>query len=140
MNKTVYIKKTGDSTSYFSDKEMTCYHREDGPAHETDGGYKSYWKDGVRHREDGPAIIYTIGPPKFFLEGFELRESDYYYEINKQHIRGLKIEKLDDADDVVINDEKLFHIIREGDGYRLLPKYDASGNTLIDYNDKWEEI
>ena len=59
--KTQYLEIDKDGTkSYFSDKKMTRYHREDGPAIEAPEGYKAWFLNGVRHREDGPAIEWSV--------------------------------------------------------------------------------
>ena len=44
--KTQYIEKTDALTRYFSDKEMTILHREDGAAVEHTDGTKSWYKNG----------------------------------------------------------------------------------------------
>jgi hypothetical protein len=42
------------------------FHREGGPAYETNGGYKSWFIHGKRHRTDGPAIEYPNGDVEWF--------------------------------------------------------------------------
>ena len=90
---------------YFSDREMTIYHREDGPAieyadggkiwyrngkcHREDGpaceysdGDKSWWSNGERHREDGPAVEYSDGDKEWFINGKELTEAEFDARMN----------------------------------------------------------
>ena len=59
---------------YFSDKAMTTFHREDGPAVEWAGGTKEWWINGNRHREDGPAIEYADGCKSWWINGHRHRE------------------------------------------------------------------
>jgi len=88
---------TDGNKFYYSDREMTVHHREDGPAiedadgtkewwinhklHREDGpaveyecGYKEWWIDGEVHREDGPAIEYVDGTKAWYLNGKRHRE------------------------------------------------------------------
>ena len=90
---------------YYSDREMTIYHREDGPAieypdggqmwyidgkcHREDGpaceysdGDKSWWSNGERHREDGPAVEYSDGGKEWWLNGKELTEAEFNARMN----------------------------------------------------------
>ena len=67
--KTQYLEIDKDGTkSYFSDKKMTRYHREDGPAIEAQDGYKAWFLNGVRHREDGPAIEWSATSDSWWRE------------------------------------------------------------------------
>ena len=45
------------------------YHREDGPAIETKGGYRGWYLNDKNHREDGPACEYPDGTKEWFLHG-----------------------------------------------------------------------
>jgi hypothetical protein len=54
---------------YYKDKEMTIFHREDGPAIEYTDGYKGWYLNGKRHRVDGPAIEYPDGVKEWYLNG-----------------------------------------------------------------------
>jgi len=51
----IYVDKYGNK-AYYSDREMTTLHREDGPAIEHSDGCKWWYLNGKRHREDGPAV------------------------------------------------------------------------------------
>ena len=54
---------------YFSDREMTIFHREDGPACEYAGGNKYWYINGKFHREDGPAVEYASGGKRWYING-----------------------------------------------------------------------
>ena len=64
----IFINAFGD-TYYFSDKEMSIRHRDDGPAVEYADGEKVWYRNGEVHREDGPAVILTFGTKKWFHKG-----------------------------------------------------------------------
>jgi len=83
--KPVYIKidEVGDKF-YFSDREMTILHREDGPAIEWTDGYKSWYLDGKRHREDGPAIEWASGYKSWYLNGKEVTEEAHAHLTQKE--------------------------------------------------------
>ena len=51
----IWIDEKGNK-AYFSDKEMTIRHREDGPALETVDGLMQWYNNGLLHRKDGPAM------------------------------------------------------------------------------------
>jgi len=57
---------------YYSDKEMTIRHREDGPAVEWDDGSKSWYLNDKYHREDGPAFEGPRGSKYWYLNGERL--------------------------------------------------------------------
>lgn len=67
---TVYYqtKWTSDSGDY------DIFHREDGPALETEEGHKEWWYYGLRHRENGPAIERVDGGKEWFWNGDRHRE------------------------------------------------------------------
>jgi hypothetical protein len=44
------------------------YHREDGPAYESEN-VKVWYSHGIRHRMDGPAIIWYNGPKYWYYNG-----------------------------------------------------------------------
>ena len=69
----IRIDEYGDKF-YYSDKEMTICHREDGPAVEYTSGYKAWWINGKLHREDGPAIESVIGNKMWYINGKRHRE------------------------------------------------------------------
>jgi hypothetical protein len=62
---------------YFSDRKMTIYHREDGPAIEWACGGKWWYLNGKCHREDGPAIECASGRKSWYLNGKLLTEEEF---------------------------------------------------------------
>ena len=66
-----YIEIDEDGNKYYySDKEMTIFHREDdGPAIEYADGTKEWYLNGELHREDGPAVEYADGSKYWYLNG-----------------------------------------------------------------------
>jgi hypothetical protein len=60
---------------YYKNKEMTIFHREDGPAVEWSNGEKCWYLNGKLHREDGPAVEYACGSKYWYLNG-ELHRED----------------------------------------------------------------
>ena len=74
---TQYIIKNGKSTFYYSDKQMTKLHREDGPAIENVNGIKEWLLNGQYHREDGPAIEYATGDKEWWLNGKCMTEQEH---------------------------------------------------------------
>ena len=62
---------------YYSDRDMTIYHREDGPAIEWADGSKSWYLNGKRHCEDGPAIEWVDGSKWWYLNGQYFTEAEY---------------------------------------------------------------
>ncbi len=68
--------------------ESGKYHRLDGPAVE-DGGYKSWWINGLRHREDGPAIEWSDGTKWWYLNGINYTEEQFHQEIIKLKLKRL---------------------------------------------------
>jgi hypothetical protein len=47
-------------------------HRLDGPAVDTQDGYKEWRIKGLLHREDGPAMIFPNGNCYYFLHGKDI--------------------------------------------------------------------
>jgi len=109
MKKEQYIHtdEFGDKF-YYSDREMTILHREDGPAiewadggkewllngklHREDGpayepadGYKEWWRNGELHREDGPAIEHADGDKEWWRNGELHREDGPAVEYDNGH-------------------------------------------------------
>jgi hypothetical protein len=75
MQKEQFIRITEYGTKfYFSDREMTKLHREDGPAIEWSSGRQEWYINNKRHREDGPAIEYPDGHKGWYLNGERHRE------------------------------------------------------------------
>jgi hypothetical protein len=73
--KTQYIKiDEAGNTFYYSDKDLSVYHREDGPAVEYHDGMKEWHRNGELHREDGPAVIYKYGSTEWYRNGKKHRE------------------------------------------------------------------
>ena len=70
-----YIKIDEFGTKhYYKNKEMTIFHREDGPALEYTDGTKAWYLNGKLHREDGPALDHTSGSKFWYLNGKLHRE------------------------------------------------------------------
>ena len=106
MKQEQYIRIDKDRDKfYYKDKEMTIFHREDGPAaecadgdkywyindklHREDGpavewanGYKSWYLNGKLHREDGPAIEYADGNKEWWINGEFLTEEQFKEKMN----------------------------------------------------------
>ena len=77
-----------NTTTYYKYPNYTVRHRLDGPAY-ISGGYRAWYKDGLRHREDGPAIEYTSGAGEWYLHGkqlspTEIEEQEQKIAIDKQ--------------------------------------------------------
>lgn len=71
----IEIDEYGDKY-YYSNKEMTILHREDGPAIITQDKNKYWYLNGKPHREDGPAIEYLNGDKYWYCNGkFYLEKS-----------------------------------------------------------------
>jgi hypothetical protein len=62
---------------YFSDKEMTIFHREDGPACEYSDGTKTWFINDNYHREDGPAIECKDGYNEWWVDGKYFTEDKF---------------------------------------------------------------
>ena len=76
MNKEQFIHVDKyDNKAYYSDREMTILHREDGPAVEHTNGTKDWYLNGKLHREDGPAIERASGHKEWYING-ELHRED----------------------------------------------------------------
>jgi hypothetical protein len=61
--------------TYYVIKGTQIFHREDGPAVESENGLKEWRINGKLHREDGPAVIYSDGTKKWYLNGELHREN-----------------------------------------------------------------
>jgi hypothetical protein len=72
----IHINWRGDKR-YFKDKEMTIYHRIDGPAVELVTGSKFWFVDDKLHRLDGPAIECADGDKEWYVEGKKLTEREF---------------------------------------------------------------
>ena len=70
----IHIYESGNKF-YYSDREMTILHREDGPAAEWADGSKRWYLNGELHREDGPAAEWADGSKRWYLNG-ELHRED----------------------------------------------------------------
>jgi hypothetical protein len=76
--KPVYIKiDENDDRFYYSDREMTVRHREDGPAVEYADGSIAWYLNGKLHREDGPAFEGVNGYKSWYLNGKRVTEQDH---------------------------------------------------------------
>ena len=62
---------------YYSDRDMTIIHREDGPAIEWSDGAKEWCLNGQFHREDGPAVEYANGNRWWYLNGQCISEAEH---------------------------------------------------------------
>ena len=69
----IEIKENGDKY-YYSNKEMTVCHREDGPAFVGATGTKAWYINNNLHRIDGPAIEYANGIVEWYLNNDWLTE------------------------------------------------------------------
>ena len=47
-------------------------------------GTKYWWLNGKLHRESGPAIVYKDDIAKYFLNGEQYTEPDFYRELHKR--------------------------------------------------------
>ena len=77
----IHIDSRG-AKRYFSDREMTIYHREDGPAIEFANGYKAWYLNDNLHREDGPAYEGANGDKSWYLNGEYLLEEEFNARMN----------------------------------------------------------
>lgn len=76
--KALYIKIDSDGHKYYySDKEMTLLHRENGPAIEYTSGTKIWHLNGQCHRQDGAAIEYTNGKKSWYLHDKSVTRAEH---------------------------------------------------------------
>lgn len=75
--KAQYIKIDRDGKYYYSDKEMTQLHRENGPACEYTSGTKIWYLNGQCHRQDGAAIEYTNGIKYWYFYNRHVTEAEH---------------------------------------------------------------
>jgi hypothetical protein len=103
MSKEQFIRvNEGGDKYYYSDREMTIKHREDGPAVEYADGGKAWYINGELHREDGPAIEYATGGKCWFINGELLTEEEFNTRMNPVELTldeiadkfGLSVDKL----------------------------------------------
>ena len=78
----IEIDKYGDKY-YYSDKEMTIFHREDSPAIELTNGYKEWHFNGKLHREDGPAAEWADGEKEWWINGIKYSEEEFNQKMNR---------------------------------------------------------
>lgn len=57
-------------------------HRNNAPAAESHGN-KYWYQHGKRHRLDGPAVEFENGMKEWWIDGNQLEENDFIYEIEK---------------------------------------------------------
>ena len=74
-----------DSKFYYSDREMSILHREDGPAYEGANGHKGWWLNGKCHREGGPAVEWANGRKSWWINGKLHREGGPAVEYEDGH-------------------------------------------------------
>ena len=77
-----YIIIDEHGKSYFSDKEMSVLHREDGPALEKVDGSMHWYNNGLLHRTDGPAMYI---PYEYFENGKLTKKITKWYIDGKLH-------------------------------------------------------
>ena len=77
-NKPQYIKiDCFGNTTYYSDKEMTRCHREDGPAFIGYLGLKQWYFYNVFHRIGGPAVESQDHYKEWWIKGRQYTEEEY---------------------------------------------------------------
>tara|TARA_R110000868_G_scaffold60676_2_gene184978 strand:+ start:1979 stop:2329 length:351 start_codon:yes stop_codon:yes gene_type:complete len=77
-NKPQYIEiDCFGNTAYYSNRKMTRYHREDGPAFIGFSGVKHWFFNNQLHRIDGPAIEWTNGQKEWWIKDLEYTEEEY---------------------------------------------------------------
>src|SRR6056300_228359 len=77
----IHITECGNKF-YYSDREMTILHREDGPAVVSADGDKEWYLNNKLHREDGPAIEYADGDKLWYLNGEHFTEEEFNARTN----------------------------------------------------------
>ncbi len=75
------------------DSTRLDYHRLDGPAYISAGGFKAWWVDGKRHRSDGPAITRPNGSAEWWINGIERSFDEWceYTTVSDEEIVLLKL-------------------------------------------------
>jgi hypothetical protein len=73
------------TTTYYSNKKMTKFHREDGPAFRGCTGTEEWWFKDKLHRADGPAILFSNGDKQWYIHGREVTEEQHnFFNLRKQ--------------------------------------------------------
>jgi hypothetical protein len=85
-NKLGYLNREDVPSIEYSDG---LRHRTDGPAIESNSGYKTWYINGKLHREDGPAIEYSDGSKSWYLDGIKYSEEEFHQEIIKLKLKRL---------------------------------------------------
>jgi len=71
------------------------FHREDGPAIETENGTKAWFINGRLHRENGPAMKWSDNSHakknEWWLNGIEYSEQEHKYEMRSRKLKMLKL-------------------------------------------------
>jgi hypothetical protein len=75
--KTQYIYREHGFTCYYSDRDMTLYHREDGPAVICSDGYEAWYINDELHNPNGPAVTYPDGSKQWYINGEEMTETQF---------------------------------------------------------------
>ena len=96
---------TDGNKRYYSDREMTIRHREDGPAIEHANGSKEWWENDKLHRKDGPAIEWADGSKSWYLNGEYLREEQFNARMNP--VTELTLEEIAEKFGVSVDQLKL---------------------------------
>ena len=77
----IHIDKYGNKL-YYSDRNMTILHREDGPAVEGINGHKEWRRNGKLNNENGPSIEWVSGFKSWHLNGEELTGEEFDARMN----------------------------------------------------------
>jgi len=81
----LYVSKGPGETCYYKNRGETIYHRLDGPALVSKGGYKAWYVNNKRHRFDGgPAVEYSNGHKLWYVNGVFIMELDKDGKITKR--------------------------------------------------------
>ncbi len=110
-NQYICINEQG-SKFYYQDKEMTIYHREDGPAIEWVDGEKMWFKNNRLHREDGPAIEDADGNMEWLIEGqYHRTDGPAYVQANGYTMYFVDgVTHREDGPAIIYNDYKVWYL------------------------------
>lgn len=93
--KAQYIEIDGmGSRYYYSDKKMTIFHREGGPAITRTNGFQAWYINGLNHREDGPSIIYGSDSDwgdEWYIHGKNVTKQEHYLYFNPPKEKSITI-------------------------------------------------
>jgi len=115
-----YIKIDKDGNKfYYSNKQMTILHREDGPACEHADGTKSWWLNGKRHRIDGPAVEWDDGHKEWWANGIRLSQNANAFKKSTDSMKPKKVKSVDEGKLIEIAGVK-YILIKNGSSYKLI--------------------